>query len=681
MNSPESINSEQQESSFFSTEDINAWRDEQKAKYNETDYPDEEMRELILLGIDQKAEAMIKERQAELGRYESQWAKLEDPDEYNKTGSDRMEEYETGLHSKTGRQRTVTSSGTYTPFDLYPRQKIVDENGEERFEYAEEQGATIRFANDIAIWTEIIPKSELRMDHLTSAEGNKLYYDFISGLMEKLPREKGEKLSDYENRVKEYVDSNWDSLLQKEYLKAEKSLEVSSRLSPSYKNEEEKNLEEKYKRIVEDGDGLQLVDDMVRIHDKINKAKDDGVIKPWLAERLKERGEAAKLALRNHLEPEVRQWRDEEMENYGRIANAKGMTSEQIEAMNQMIAERAKEKQALYEQEQARGTEPLELTPEEPGTVPTPEPEPLELTPEKPGKVPTPEPATIKEQNPTDDDKEKEELAKQLANGFFEKKGELKDDDGENRRLAEQLADRLFKEPEKATIEKNRRLGHRILSLFAPLRWLANRSNKKQAENQPVEVESPDDNEEDYVILSYDEGREEPDTSREAETTEEKKPTQKELDMEEYRFWKSIGEEGIEILKHTGELDDETKERAKKWWDALDEETQENVKKHAMYIVDNELAEFLGFKVFIFNKGMPSEDRERELRARSSRWLSIGEKGVEYMNIKDEEEFNAQRDEILSWWDNLSFSIQQFISQRPESKVLYDMISREKAQP
>ena len=358
MNSPESINSEQQESSFFSTEDINAWRDEQKAKYNETDYPDEETRELILLGIDQKAEAMMKERQAELGRYESQWAKLADPDEYNKTGSDRMEEYETGLNSETGRQRTVTPSGTYTPFDLYPRKKIVDENGEERFEYAEEQGATIRFANDIAIWTDIIPKSELRMDHLTSAEGNKLYYDFISGLMEKLPRAKGEKLSDYKNRVKEYVDSNWDSLLQNEYLKAEKSLEVSSRLSPSYKNEEDKILEEKYNRIVEDGDGLQLFDEVGRIQDKIDKAKDDGVIKPWLAERLKER-KAAKLALRNHLEPEVRQWRDEEMENYGRIANAKGMTSEQIEAINQMIAERAKEKQALYEREQASPTTPV----------------------------------------------------------------------------------------------------------------------------------------------------------------------------------------------------------------------------------------------------------------------------------------------------------------------------------
>ena len=578
MNSPESINSEQQESSFFSTEDINAWRDEQKAKYNETDYPDEEMRELILLGIDQKAEAMMKERQAELGRYENQWAKLKDQDEYNKTGSDRMEEYETGLHSKTGRPRTVISSGTYTtytPFDLYPRQKIVDENGEERFQYAEEQGATIRFANDIAKWTKIIPKSELRMDNLTSAEGNKLYYDFISGLMEKLPREKGEKLSDYENRVKEYVDSNRDSLL--EYFKAKKSLVDSSRPSPSYKNEEEeKILEEKYNRVVEDGDGPQLLDEVSRIQDKIDKAKDDGVIKPWLAERLRER-KAAKLALKNHLEPEVRQWRDEEMESSGKIANAKGMTSEQIEAINQVIAERAKQKQASYEREQASPTTSVyEIITD---STPSLESEPTsgshsdKSEQEEAGEEDKASSTTPVDEKETDSISSLESEPTSSPNSDQSGQGEA----GEN---------------DKA---KKRKLGQRILSIFRSVRSQVKEKigsfydSFRTTEATPSEADS-------YEIIKNDEDREaEKDQliddiignvdALNGGAPQTPSPSKAEAPSDESSFTEVERIDELPYIKESKEELDNKAEEVLEWWDKLNQQTRDAVSNSRNYSV------------------------------------------------------------------------------------------------
>jgi hypothetical protein len=123
---------------------------------------------------------------------------------------------ETNLNSRTGKERT------FSECDIHPRMAN---------ETVQEFGNRQAKRNDMAILTEFIPRDT--DPNLTSAESAKLYSEKVEAFRDRYPRNEGESLNDYRNRIQSLAENGSLVLTNEESNPAQESPAVSPESTPT----------------------------------------------------------------------------------------------------------------------------------------------------------------------------------------------------------------------------------------------------------------------------------------------------------------------------------------------------------------------------------------------------------------------------------------------------------------
>ena len=586
---------------------------------------------------------------------------------YSDLDEDRIKKNETSLNSKTGKERT------FSDMDLYARRKITDEDGNERYETAQEQGEYRKERNDMITWTELISYDDFRKKYgrdKTSAILNKVYTDLIKSLVEKYPREEGESLADYKKRAKGIVDSmsevspepldkqtETDRLKEKlaNAVKAKKISEKhAEKLAEKYVD---RYVEEKVQR-QEGGekrfDREAMVEELLHPEgfegDMFEQAEE--LVEKTQLEALKRAKEAKeqnedivkakeKSSEMPKLDPEIQRWYDDRMGDvlYGGYKYREGEKERLIElirsdAINMQAA--ADREKAAAEKHEATAAEEREAA----------------AAKER-------EAAAAEERAKA---KALEEIQAMIGEGDEILDGNSADKPNrgpeETRKKIEEVNDELRKLDEMEKIVKSgKKPGFAlwIASFFAKIIHPKEKSKKvpeKTEDDEPIHIEPLE----------------------EAEDNKNENPLEEDR---EFHFWSSIDEEGVEIMGDNKPLTEEKTEAIGKWWDSLDEETRDGVTRNKEYI---------GRALFTFlqNNGVIAEDakgffggseedhiakdRVEYLKESYHYWNSIGGDGVGYLTgrIQPNEE-NADR--IVRWWNSLDDAVKAKVKEENSSFI------------
>ncbi|MBQ6313631.1 hypothetical protein IJI29_02120 [Candidatus Saccharibacteria bacterium] len=577
----------------------------------------------------------------ELGRNDHQlsdeeWASLETvsradlpkPEEildpHRLPSEEEMREHETNLNSRTGKERTTST------FDLNPIKKG---------ETAQEYGERLRRQSDMTVWAELVSYDEYRekySQNKTNEEANLEYNNLIKDMVAKYPREEGEQLASYRERVKNIVNSiseantepldkqaKFDRIKERLTTAAAEGRMTEDHVKRLIENQLARYVDKKVSEGGAQSDRKALLDEL--LHPEGFEAEEP-LFKPEVKTEAKTATESEEK-----LDSEVQEWLDEEMKNVKEYESYGKYTPEQITRFKEELQAKAREKQTALDRERTKSTE---------------------------GEAEKAKEAEAEKAKERAEEAEKEKQLEEiriLEDEFLEKARIYHE---KVKEFAGQEIERMNKAEEQ--MKKHPGFGVWLLSFFA-----GKRRKKANAAEKPEEIEKI----------------EEPISSKPEIDFGDEFKTAADFDIREHHFWSSIGEDGIEYMKDKEPLNNEKTAAIEKWWESLDDQTK-NGFSDMRYRIG------LTLRTFLINKGVIPPDtgdylsydlskkpenasRIQENIDRLDRdyhfWNSIGEDGIKYITSKEEpNEENTER--IMNWWTNLEPDTQAGIVNKTSCK-------------
>ncbi|MBO7132188.1 hypothetical protein J6V85_02955 [Candidatus Saccharibacteria bacterium] len=209
---------------------------------------------------------------------------------------------------------------------------------------------------------------------------------------------------------------------------------------------------------------------------------------------------------------------------------------------------------------------------------------------------------------------------------------------------------------------------------FGLLAWLSSRIGKNRKKTvKPVELSAEGPTKE----ATFDDAFEDTSKAIDSNTDFDIDPLEyfkgaADYDKDDYHFWTSIGEKGIDIMTATGNMTEDREKAITEWWDSLEDKTKETITKDFKYKIGKPLRVFLQKKKLIpedtgdyFREEEASakrlEERAEYLKRDYNYWNAIGDEGLKYIT-GEETPNDDNKERILTWWNALDNDTRNRIS-------------------